>query len=326
MTRIHLKGLALDGFPLAALAAYSLPRILGGRGITARIGFDDAAYRPKAFLETNLSKDELIDDHLLPFVLSYNRRQRGIVEAAKEGKKDKKTKGSKKKRKASGDKRVLELPELSQQGRLDQVGPEHLQAYLAQLPGPNKGVQTTPFDTSKGQQGFLKALNIVVGLLETDPGRTKEALRRTLFENVLLPPGDQLFKEKIPRLGWHSSQFRRTADQARISNQEENVETTRLNPAAILLAWEALPLFPFLPGQPLPVGFSKRGRRYRVYLPTPHLGVELPLLRNLIALAPVLNSRVPDLPVWVSDRIGSKAQTDDYPCFLNAVPAKLATE
>lgn len=318
MNRIVLNGLNLDGFPLAALVAYGLLRVLDEQGVKARLGFEDAEYRPRAFLETNLSEEALLMDHLLPFALAYDQRRRGVVEVVeKEGEAGEQPK----RRRARRKKKVLELKDLAAENRVSQIDPEFLLAYLAQLPR-KKGPVTTPFDTTKGQQGFLKALGGVVELLRNDPHRTREAIQRVLHDAVLLSPRDRLFTEKIPRLGWHPTQFRRTADQARISNQEKDLETIRLNPAAVLLAWEALPLFPFPPGADIPLGFTREGGRYRLHLPTPSEAVELAVVRTLIALAPSLEGRAPDLAVWVSEQIGSKTSTDDYPCFLAAKPGR----
>jgi len=298
---LRLSGLHLDGFPLAALAAYGLLRVLEERGIEAGLAFEAPRARPVALLDVRMRERDLLD-HLVAHVFSLDLGARGVP---------------------AGGGKIPSLSTLWKEEKLPRN--PFTQAYLAPLPprGRSKGPRlvTTPFDTTKGQQGFLKALATVVKQLREDRDRTREAFRKVLCEDVRLLPGDRLFGE-VPRLGWHPSQFRRTADQARIANKERPIETIRLNPAALLLAWEAIPYFPFVPSarEPLPLGFAREGGRYRLFLPTPGTPVGPRMLRALVALAPGLGGRTPDLGVWTSLRIGSKSSKDDYPCFLEAEP------
>lgn len=305
MKEMKLRGLNLGGFPLAALAAYGLLRLLTEKGQRARLRFENASQAPYAVISTNLQDEGQLVDWLLGTLRDLDPVTRGYV-----GEKvmvEKKSGGTREKIE------ILKLKELQQRKDVS-MDKAFQMAYFAE--GLNEVY--TPFDTTKGQQNFLKVYQDCREYLFKDEKRAREALQRVLFEGVLLLPNDTLFEERIPRIGWHHSQFRRTASQARITNLEPDIETVRLNPAAIVLAWEALPLFPFPPRTEVPLGFSRNGRRYRLYIPTPPRLVTLGHLRALIALAPSLENRVPDLPVWVSERIGSKAQQDDYPCFLEA--------
>lgn len=310
---LKLKGLNLDGFPLAALAAYGLLRVLEEKGLQAALAFEAPYARPVALLNLPMCREALLD-FLVDHARTLDLQERGVVRE--------RVRGTGRKGKVKEKEIVLELKDLWERGLLSQN--PFFQAYLFQVRGRAKTARlvTTPFDTTKGQQGFLKALAALVELLRKDPDRAREAFRKALFEDVRLLPGDLLYR-KVPRLGWHPSQFRRTADQARIATKERYEGTTRLNPAALLLAWEAIPFFPFAPSRrnPVPLGFTFTGGRYRLHLPAPEAPVDAALLRALIALAPSLGDRTPDLRVWTSVRVGSKATTDDYPCFLAPEPA-----
>jgi len=306
---IELKGLNLDGFPLSALAAYGLTRLLNKMGYQAELGFIDAATRPHAYLK--FEENAVIrDTESLSEVLAEHVRNTGIEDKGL-------FRG------------LTELKELAKSKVPGTSNNEFSLAYINKVPGAKGEVRTikTPFDTTKGQQRFPKILEDTINLLKKNSTRTKEAFIKALYETVLLVPNDSLsikFKEPIPRIGWHPSQFRRTADQARIANQENERKTIRLNPAAVFLAWEAIPLYPFVPGTEVPLGFAKEDSILLLFLPTPAKSVNLTFLKTLIALAPSLKDRAPDLPIWRSRRVGSLALGDDYPCFLEAHPARSA--
>ena len=314
---IKLKGLNLDGFPLSALAAYGLTRLLNKMGYQAELGFINAATRPYARLgllkgdNNNIKDIESLSENLVRYIESANFEELGLHK---------------------GLEKLKDINKSNASGNIDR---EFYLAYIKKEPNTKKGITRTPFDTTKGNQKFLNILRKVINSLRADQERAKAAFIEALSETVLLIPNTTLsnkFKDtdkgkKLSRIGWHPSQFRRTADQARIANEEskKDWETIRLNPAAVFLAWEAIPLYPFVPGAEVPLGFAKENSTLWLFLPTPARCVNLTFLKTLVALAPSLKDRAPDLPIWRSRHVGSLARGDDYPCFLEAHPARSTT-
>jgi hypothetical protein len=305
--RIELPGLRLEYFPLAALVAYGLLRLLEERGIRARLGFADPFGRPEAFLEVegDLDKAGLVS-LLARFVEEVNPTERyglasdqdptpeGVRAALREG----------------------------------SPASPFLVAYLNPWWSPQNRTLRSPLNTSSGNQRFSGFLHKAVWNLRKRGVRREgreAAFRRVLFVEPLLPP-DPLLAEEDPHhplFGdisapkWHVSQRRATADQASVAKDEEGGYTRRLSPAATLLAWEAFPFYPFPPGKSsLPLGFRLVGEVPWLLLPTPEEPVSAPLLRALVALGPEASRRVPDLALWASPL--HKGGEKEYPFFKEA--------
>ena len=305
--RIELPGLRLEYFPLAALVAYGLLRLLEERGIRARLGFADPFGRPEAFLEVegDLDEDGLVS-LLARFVEEVDPTERyglasdedptpeGVRAALREG----------------------------------SPASPFLVAYLNPWWSPQNRTLRSPLNTSSGNQRFSGFLHKAVWNLRKRGVRREgreAAFRRVLFVEPLLPP-DPLLAEEDPHhplFGdisapkWHVSQRRATADQASVARYEKRDYTRRLSPAATLLAWEAFPFYPFPPGKSsLPLGFRLVGEVPWLLLPVPKEPVSPPLLRALVALGPEAFRRVPDLALWASPlRKGGK---NEYPFFKEA--------
>jgi hypothetical protein len=309
--RIELPGLRLEYFPLAALVAYGLLRLLEERGIRARLGFADPFGRPEAFLEVEGDLDEdglvsLLADFVENFVKKEDLTERyglapgedptpeGVRAALREG----------------------------------SPASPFLVAYVNPWWSPQNRTLRSPLNTSSGNQRFSGFLHEAVSALRKRGVRREgreAAFRRVLFVEPLLPP-DPLLAEEDPHhplFGdisapkWHVSQRRATADQASVARDEEGGYTRRLSPAATLLAWEAFPFYPFPPGKSsLPLGFRLVGEVPWLLLPTPEEPVSPPLLRALVALGPEAFRRVPDLALWASPL--HKGGKNEYPFFKEA--------
>ena len=305
--RIELPGLRLEYFPLAALVAYGLLRLLEERGIRARLGFADPFGRPEAFLEVegDLDEDGLVS-LLARFVEEVDPTERyglasdedptpeGVRAALREG----------------------------------SPASPFLVAYLNPWWSPQNRTLRSPLNTSSGNQRFSGFLHEAVSALRKRGVRREgreAAFRRVLFVEPLLPP-DPLLAEEDPHhplFGdisapkWHVSQRRATADQASVARYEKRDYTRRLSPAATLLAWEAFPFYPFPPGKSsLPLGFRLVGEVPWLLLPVPKEPVSAPLLRALVALGPEAFRRVPDLALWASPL--HKGGKNEYPFFKEA--------
>lgn len=305
--RIELPGLRLEYFPLAALVAYGLLRLLKERGIRARLGFADPFGRPEAFLEVEGDLDEAgLVSLLADFVEEVDPTERyGLAP------------------------REDPTPE-GVRAALREGSPASpfLVAYANPWWSPQSRTLRSPLNTSSGNQRFSGFLHKAVSALRKRGVRREgreAAFRRVLFVEPLLPP-DPLLAEEDPHhplFGdisapkWHVSQRRATADQASVAKDEEGGYTRRLSPAATLLAWEAFPFYPFPPGKSsLPLGFRLVGEVPWLLLPVPQEPVSPPLLRALVALGPEASRRVPDLALWASPL--HKGGKNEYPFFKEA--------
>jgi hypothetical protein len=305
--RIELPGLRLEYFPLAALVAYGLLRLLEERGIRARLGFADPFGRPEAFLEVegDLDEDGLVS-LLARFVEEVDPTERYGLASDEDP-----------------------TPEGARAAlREGSPASPFLVAYVNPWWSPQNRTLRSPLNTSSGNQRFSGFLHKAVSALRKRGVRREgreAAFRRVLFVEPLLPP-DPLLAEEDPHhplFGdisapkWHVSQRRATADQASVAKDEEGGYTRRLSPAATLLAWEAFPFYPFPPGKSsLPLGFRLVGEVPWLLLPTPEEPVSPPLLRALVALGPEAFRRVPDLALWASPL--HKGGKNEYPFFKEA--------
>jgi hypothetical protein len=304
---LRLAGLRLEYFPLAALVAYGLLRLLEERGIRARLGFADPFGRPEAFLEVEGDLDEAgLVSLLADFVEEVDPTERYGL--------------------ASGEDPTPE----GVRAALREGSPASpfLVAYVNPWWSPQNRTLRSPLNTSSGNQRFSGFLHKAVSALRKRGVRREgreAAFRRVLFVEPLLPP-DPLLAEEDPHhplFGdisapkWHVSQRRATADQASVAKDEEGGYTRRLSPAATLLAWEAFPFYPFPPGKSsLPLGFRLVGEMPWLLLPVPKEPVSAPLLRALVALGPEAFRRVPDLALWASPL--HKGGKNEYPFFKEA--------
>jgi hypothetical protein len=305
--RIELPGLRLEYFPLAALVAYGLLRLLEERGIRARLGFADPFGRPEAFLEVegDLDEDGLVS-LLARFVEEVDPTERYGLASDEDP-----------------------TPEGARAAlREGSPASPFLVAYVNPWWSPQNRTLRSPLNTSSGNQRFSGFLHKAVSALRKRGVRREgreAAFRRVLFVEPLLPPDPLLAEEDphhplfgdAPAPKWHVSQRRATADQASVAKDEEGGYTRRLSPAATLLAWEAFPFYPFPPGKSsLPLGFRLVGEVPWLLLPAPEEPVSAPLLRALVALGPEAFRRVPDLALWASPL--HKGGKNEYPFFKEA--------
>jgi hypothetical protein len=305
--RIELPGLRLEYFPLAALVAYGLLRLLEERGIRARLGFADPFGRPEAFLEVEGDLDEAgLVSLLADFVEEVDPTGRYGLASDEDP-----------------------TPE-GARAALREGSPASLflVAYVNPWWSPQNRTLRSPLNTSSGNQRFSGFLHKAVSALRKRGVRREgreAAFRRVLFVEPLLPPDPLLAEEDphhplfgdAPAPKWHVSQRRATADQASVAKDEEGGYTRRLSPAATLLAWEAFPFYPFPPGKSsLPLGFRLVGEVPWLLLPAPEEPVSPPLLRALVALGPEAFRRVPDLALWASPL--HKGGKNEYPFFKEA--------
>jgi hypothetical protein len=304
---LRLAGLCLEYFPLAALVAYGLLRLLEERGIRARLGFADPFGRPEAFLEVEGDLDEAgLVSLLADFIEEVDPTERyglasdqdptpeGVRAALREG----------------------------------SPASPFLVAYVNPWWSPQSRTLRSPLNTSSGNQRFSGFLHKAVWNLRKRGVRREgreAAFRRVLFVEPLLPPDPLLAEEDphhplfgdAPAPKWHVSQRRATADQASVAKDEEGGYTRRLSPAATLLAWEAFPFYPFPPGKSsLPLGFRLVGEVPWLLLPVPKEPVSAPLLQALVALGPEASRRVPDLALWASPL--HKGGKNEYSFFKEA--------
>ncbi|MDM7324365.1 MAG: hypothetical protein P3W93_005100 [Thermus sp.] len=303
---VWLDGLKSDDFPLSALVAYGVLRVLSEeRGLDrVRLVFKDARGRPVAGIQ-GVTEDELIL-HLEEHLRQVPPFPQGV----------------------SGD----DLKEaLSSFQSLAQGGDKRASIFFPALylPQPN-GYLYTPLDTTKGMQGLLKILRWAYEVALRFS--LKEVLCQVLFSGVLVYPGAVLPKVRnykdVYRIGWHASQYRQWAQRARKPNKEKAIETVRIHPVAILLAWEALPLFVLFPSVRGPMGAGiggLNGDRPSLLLPIPETPVALEELRSLLFQSAlfVMPSHSPwpsDVAIWLSERTESVGTDGRYPVFLDAYP------
>lgn len=302
---LWLKGLHSDHFPLTAMMAYGILRILveerGLKGV--RLVFSDPGGRPTAGL-VGLDCCQLIG-HLAGHLTTTPPLPPDLL-------------------KKENLKEVLE--DLVRQGdpRARAFAPS---LYLPSSAGPF----ITPLDTTKGRQSLLRILEqahtITVGLGQSLGG----VLVRTICETPLLYPGETLPQGLVKeyRIGWHHSQYRQWAERAREPTKEKVHETVRIHPVAILLAWEALPLFTLYPGTGGPMGaglWEAGSANPSLLLPIPGVPVSLAELRVLLFQGPLARASgnmarypwPPAVALWESKRLGGRDSTDPYPVFSAA--------
>lgn len=339
MPELELRGLSREGFPVAALAAYGLLRVLAEGGVGAGLSFADPRGRPVARLHLPEGWEE---ERLLGFLEDHTRRigperfglpPREEKKANRKGKKQPPGEGENQPqgKEAKEGKKLYTPGEV--RARLasgDQASP-FLLAYVNPWWEPKGQTIRSPLDTSSGNQNFWSFLWSLLDLVKKYPMRP--VFRRALFKSVILPPdpllreedpGHPLFGDEVPDLKWHPVRKRESADQAELADEEKKELTLRVSPGALLLALEALPFYPFPLGRSsLPLGFAReRGGKGRslLLLPTSEHPVDVELLKALIALAPhlKLKGRTSDLTVWASPL--NRDGRNDYPCFLQALP------
>lgn len=309
---LWLEGLALEGFPVAALAAYGILRVLvEEEGLeNARLVFRDPHGRPVPGL-LGVEKKEL----LYRLARHLRRTPPLPLELLAKGK----------------------LEDLSLEGATrDPRARRFLPALL--LPQPGGKAFRTPLDTSKGQQNFLKALQENWEAARR-PNLLKGLLRVLFGKGVLLEPGEEVWvwgrrghratwsKEALEfgLIGWHPSQYRQWAEAPREPNRVPFKEKVRIHPVAILLAWEAVPLFLLYPGPGgvRAAGVLDPGGRPSLLLPAPGHPVSLRALQALLLQAPLLGNGGAwprEVALWRSFRLGSRRQDEPYPVFMGAEP------
>lgn len=302
---MRLEGLNLDGFPVAALAAYGLLRVLEERlGLGVKLSFDLPWERPVACLH-GVDKEGVLQ-HLVQYAKGVQPSDYGLPNEDEEDKEEEKAVCQKLQRRDGASSYLV----------------AYLNPWFCSEKRKSKDWITTPFDTTSGRQKFLGLLGKVASAFrELEIGEVKQDFERALFENVILPPdslegGTGRSGREIPDLKWHRVRCRQTATQSARAAEEPKDQTLRIRPSALLLALEALPLYPFPPGRsPLPLGFKRGEKGPILLLPTPGSPVDTQTLRALVALAPLLPERCPDVPVWASPKI---RVGKSYPCFGEA--------
>ncbi|NPA71510.1 MAG: hypothetical protein GXO35_01650, partial [Gammaproteobacteria bacterium] len=150
---IELKGLNLDGFPLSALAAYGLTRLLNKAGYQAELGFINAATRPYAYLKLKENNDirdiESMSGVLTEIAQNSKIEDKGLYEELKK------------------------LEELVKSKAPGSSSEDFYLAYINKVPSPKGEVRIikTPFDTTKGQQRFPRILAEIINMLKKDKVR-----------------------------------------------------------------------------------------------------------------------------------------------------------
>jgi len=313
---LWLEGLALEGFPVAALAAYGALRLLvEEEGMEeVRLVFRDPQSRPVPGL-LGVKEGEL-----LCRLARRLRRTPPLPQALLE-------------REKLEDLSLEEMRSLAADPRARRFLPALL------LPQPGGKAFPSPLDTSKGQQRLTKALR--ENWEAARRVHLLKGLRRVLFSGVLLGPGEALWtwarqRGKASRrrspvefglVGWHPSQYRQWAEGAREPSGLPFAEKTRIHPVATLLAWEAVPLF-FL--YPAPDGVRAAGihdpeGRPSLLLPAPGHPVSLRALQALLLQAPLAlrdpRAWPPEVALWRSLRLGHpKRKEEPYPVYTEARP------
>jgi hypothetical protein len=317
VSAVWLEGLSLEGFPVAALAAYGALRLLveeeGMEGV--RLVFRDPQSRPVPGL-LGVGKGELL--------CRLARRLRRVPPLPPELLEREKLEG-------------LSPEEMRRLASADPRARRFLPALLLPLPGG--GAFPSPLDTSKGQQRLTKTLR--ENWEAARRTHLLKGLRRVLFSGVLLGPGEVLWawarvrgrasRRRSPLefglVGWHPSQYRQWAEGAREPSGLPFHEKVRIHPVATLLAWEAVPLFLLYPA---PDGVRAAGvhdpeGQPSLLLPTPGHPVSLEALRALLLQAPLAlqdpRAWPPEVALWRSPRLGHpKRQKDPYPVYVEARP------
>ena len=192
-----------------------------------------------------------------------------------------------------------------------------------QVLGRKKGtILPTHFDMTSGQQEFLKGLAGVAESLvpENNPGARRRRERTCLdfagvteaFRQAIVGPW--LYKESEHSLGWDSDQERLHALRAKEPSSDKR---NRCVIAALWLAFQALPLFPAMPGiRGLEVvGFKRKGRSVGLRWPiwNPPIGPDS--LRSLLALGELWKD-TPDFDTLKRRRVSavfqSQKSVDEY--------------
>lgn len=301
---LWLEGLNLDGFPVSALAAYGVLRILvEERGVDGvRLVFAEPFERPVAGL-LGISRKRLIY-HLVRHLCQFPPLPQD----------------------------VLQLQSLKEaESVLHSLAPSDPRVrrfvsalYLVR----NKESLRTPLDTSKGQQKLLATLSKAREVMRKL--NLVQALEDVLFSNVLVLPGQKLLSkgnDEYGRVGWHPSQYRRWAERAHEPTKEKSGETLRIHPVAILLAWEAVPLFTLFHGTEGPMGagvIDVGSPNPSLVLPIPGEPITLDMLKALLFQTPLVigsskTSWPPEVAIWRSKRLGHPGKTEEpYPVFAVA--------
>jgi len=316
---VWLEGLGLEGFPVAALAAYGVLRLLVEEEEMreVRLVFRDPWSRPVPGL-LGVGERELL--------LRLARRLRRTPPLPQQ---------------LLDQKKKLEdlLEEMQGLAAADPRTRIFLPALL--LPRPGGKAFLSPLDTSKGQQRLTEALrknweaarriHLLKGLrqvLFADSPRTGVLLERGVELQIWSRKKGKWESVKFGLVGWHPSQYRQWAEGAREPNELEFKEKVRIHPVATLLAWEAVPLFFLYPGQDgiRAAGIHDPEGSPRLLLPTPGYPVSLRALKALLLQAPLVlqNPRAwpPEVALWRSDRLGHPKKTNEpYPVYFEAQPA-----
>ena len=324
---LWLKGLHSDHFPLTAMMAYGILRILveerGLKGV--RLVFSDPGGRPTAGL-VGLDWCQLIW-HLAEHLTNTPPVPDDLLK--KDDPKEDPHNSEKNPKKATPSLKKA-LPKLVQEG--NSKGNSRARAFAPSLYLPSSaGPFITPLDTTKGRQSLLRILEQAYTMTVRLGQSLDDHLVRILCNSPLLYPKETLPRGfgKEYRIGWHPSQYRRWAEQAREPNKEKVHETVRIHPVAILLAWEALPLFTLYPGTrgPMGAGLWEAGSpNPSLLLPIPGVPVSLAELRVLLFQGPLARASgnmarypwPPGVALWESIRLGGWDSKDPYPVFSDA--------
>jgi hypothetical protein len=315
---VWLEGLGLEGFPVAALAAYGVLRLLveeEGMG-EVRLVFRNPFSRPVPGL---LGVEER---ELLLHLARRLRRTPPLPQQLLDQKKE------------------LEdlLEEMQGLAAADPRTRIFLPALL--LPRPGGEIFRSPLDTSKASQYLTETLrknweaarriHLLKGLrqvLFADSPRTGVLLEKGVKWQIrFMEKGKR--KRGFGQMGWHPTQYRRRAEGAQKPSELEDKEKVRIHPVATLLAWEAVPLFFLYPTQDgiRAAGIHDPEGSPRLLLPTPDHPVSLRALKALLLQAPLAlqNPRAwpPEVALWCSDRLGHPKKTNEpHPVYLEAQPA-----
>ncbi|WP_185747650.1 hypothetical protein [Thermus tengchongensis] len=301
---LWLKGLHLDGFPVSVLVAYGILRVLAEEQDAGGVQllFADPFKYPVAGL-LGIDRQQLIN-----YLVNHLSKTPPLPQA------------------------VLQRQSLKEsEDMLYSLTPSNPRArrfmsalYLVR----KKESLLTPLDTSKGRQRLLNTLKKAWDLLSKLP--LAHELDKVLFSDVLVLAGQKLLskgEEEYGRVGWHPSQYRRWAERARDPEKEGFMKTVRIHPIAILLAWEAVPLFTLFHGTDGPMGAGVtevESPNPSLVLPIPGEPITLEMLRALLYQAPlaIKSSRTswpPEVAIWRSRRLGHPTKTDEpYPVFSAA--------
>lgn len=313
---VWLDGLNLDYFPVGALAAYGLLRLLEEDGGKVALAFRSAADRPVPGL-VGIGEEELVEA-LEKRLLYKSPLPEELFPYDK----------------------VKEIPGwLGEELAKDPKAAPVMRALYHRTESGE--ILRNPLDTTKGQQGFLKAIRENFFLNPHLDG-LREQIRRVLFEDPLLAPGEVLTGGRVtrsgwkhgevtfPLLGWHPSQWRQAAEMGRSPENIPFSEKSRIHPIATTLAAHALPLYRFLgEGRDLRVrGFlDPFGETPKLLLVLPTFPASWATIRFFLHQATFLETcpRLwpEEVRVWRCERLGSYEQKEPYPVFMGAEPLQL---